>query len=156
MKSGEPLQTFVDRLIELFADLEGLEGEHAMTFNGTQRLASLLTAIRKEPDLKDVFSYIQGEQTRGKMAFELACETLIGRCDAETANQALDDGAVIRRKGYFGQVGETNEMMESTAFLDWAASDRAELKAFITTANKRRTPAKRDHEGTQCVVQGCT
>ena len=86
------------------------------------------------------------------MTFDLAVKTLIDRCDAERANQQLDDEAgMTTRKGFAAHVPGRDFSAQRD---DWNDSERNEIMAFITSMNKRQ-PGKRDFEGTQCVVQNC-
>jgi hypothetical protein len=86
LDAGESLTLFGIRLEELFTNLEGLEGEHAMTFTTTQKLTYLLSAIRREPHLEAAHMYLQAEMNRGTMTFELAMRELHLRCQAMRAD----------------------------------------------------------------------
>ena len=154
LRSGELLGSFCARLKKVFSDLSGLEGENAMSFNNTQQLAYLMTAIRHEPDLKEVFSYLQGEQTRGALTFELAIKTLIDRCDAARADQALNDAAGGRRMAMVsGHFTGFPPYEEDTGV---EGNNGSTGTALVTTMNKQHTPGKRNHEGTPCVVSKCS
>lgn len=187
LQSGELLVTFCTRLSELFEDLESLEGENAMEFSPTQKLMYLLNAIADEPDLAAAHVYLQSEMNRGTMTFDLAMRDLQLRCETQRANTALKEAAPAPlsnrgRRAYAANPQEigmsarqsaaepykpTEEEWMATRELecgtDIDAMDTTQMKALVTTVNKRLHQAKsaggagvtNSEHATPCLVKGC-
>jgi hypothetical protein len=145
--------------MELFEDLEGLHGEHAMRFTDPQKLSYLLTAIRREPSLEAAYVYLQSQMNRGVLTFALAMSDLELRCETHRADGALALGAPVVH-------GQRRTMVADILEPDFPhnVSD-TQLRAFVTTANKRLNrqsssssggtlPTNASH-GTPCLILGC-
>ena len=174
LDAGESLTLFGIRLEELFTNLEGLEGEHAMTFPMTQKLTYLLSAIRREPHLEAAHMYLQAEMNRGTMTFDMAMRELHLRCQAMRADEALES-AVPQPHGSGLRRGFVSSGPDHGTDDDAVNSS---VMALVTTQNKRHrgsdrtgssTPANRTGSstpanapntnaavGTVCLVAGCT
>jgi hypothetical protein len=182
LQSGEVLATFCTRLSELFEDLESLEGENAMEFSPTQKLMYLLNAIADEPDLAAAHVYLQSEMNRGTMTFDLALRDLQLRCETQRANTALKEAAPTPhsnrgRRAYAANPTSQSSVPQGTGMTEaeWMATralecgtdidamDATQMKALVTTVNKRLHQVKssggsgvtNSEDATPCLVQGC-
>jgi len=159
---GESLTLFGIRLEELFTNLEGLEGDHAMTFNMTQKLTYLLTAIRREPHLEAAHVYLQAEMNRGTMTFELAMRELHLRSQALRADEALESSGPQPH----GSSGRRGYIAAGPPVENTVQEDTTTRPALVTTHNKRHrapdrtgnrtTPNTNAAHGTPCLVSGCS
>jgi len=166
LEVGESLTMFGIRLGQLFSELEGLEGDHAMRFTETQKLSRLLTILHREPHLEAAYIYLQGEMTRGTMTYALAMKNLQLQCESMRADEALESAAPQRhssgvRRGYYAD----------TTQVDVDVGSSSQVSALVTTQNKRHFPQSQgstvtggaQHRqptnasaGTVCLVAGCT
>jgi hypothetical protein len=86
------------RLEELIQDMAMLPNGAAMTFNDTQCIGYLLSALRHEPEWETVASAITSSQLKGDTTFRQACEELRFRCEAGRAYEIIDKGVKTKRK----------------------------------------------------------
>jgi hypothetical protein len=143
-KTDETPSEVVLRLQELFEDLEAIPGSAAMSFNDTQKINYLLSAICPERSLASVFSQIQTAQVRGTITFGQACDDLRYRCEALRADDLLS---------------AANQPVKVRGMIAAASSPPANLNdpiALISTADKRQNRgASSKRDATPCLVQGC-
>jgi hypothetical protein len=153
----ETASELVLRLQEIFEDLEAVPGQSAVVFSDTQKINYLLSTIKHERSLQPVYVQIQTEQIRGRVTFEQACDDLRYRCEANRADELINERVKGKIRGLIA-AGDGG--------VDANTSPAASLTtpvALITTAPQRQNKSSSNKAATKrakkdscvCLAKGC-
>ena len=132
-----------------------MPGQSAVVFSDTQKINYLLSTIKHERSLQPVYVQIQTEQIRGRVTFEQACDDLRYRCEANRADDLLNERVKGKICGLIA-AGDGGEAANTSS-----AASLITPVALITTAPQRlnkpnSTRIKKDSKTTYiCLAKGC-
>ncbi len=138
------------RLEEMFQELKLLPGDAAVTFNDTQQLGYLISALRHESEWDTVSSAITSAQIQGNLTFRQACEELHVRCEVSRAHELMD---------FVGKVTDdvatvAEQVTDKIVGLISSMSMRQNAATPELPASKKK--AKKKFEKLECLASDCT
>jgi hypothetical protein len=153
----ETASELVLRLQEIFEDLEAVPGQSAVVFSDTQKINYLLSTIKHERSLQPVYVQIQTEQIRGRVTFEQACDDLRYRCEANRADDLLNERVKGKIRGLIAAGDGGGDANTSPA------ASLTTPVALITTAPQRQNKGSSNKAATKrtkkdscvCLAKGC-